>query len=112
MSTSGGPIRVVVADDHALIREGVRALLGSVPDLELEISALSAGSDDRIWTEWRVRGTHALDLGPWPARGEPLDYLGVSIFRVGDQGIDEEIVYWDTLLMLGSRTNAVAAYSA
>lgn len=29
------PIRVVVADDHSLIREGVRALLGSVPDMEL-----------------------------------------------------------------------------
>lgn len=29
------PIRVVVADDHALIREGVRALLGSLPDMDL-----------------------------------------------------------------------------
>jgi hypothetical protein len=86
--------------------------MASVPDLELDMSALSAGSDDRIWTEWRVQGTHALDLGPWSARGEPLDYLGVSIFRVSDRGIEEEIVYWDTLLMLGSRTNAVAAYSA
>ncbi len=42
MSGGGGgqtdraaPIRVVVADDHSLIREGVRALLGSVPDMEL-----------------------------------------------------------------------------
>ncbi|CAN5543651.1 response regulator transcription factor [soil metagenome] len=30
-----GPIRVVVADDHARIREGVRALLGSLSDVEL-----------------------------------------------------------------------------
>lgn len=29
------PVRVVVADDHALIREGIRALLGSLPDLDL-----------------------------------------------------------------------------
>ena len=29
------PIRVVIVDDHALIREGVRALLASVPDMEL-----------------------------------------------------------------------------
>jgi DNA-binding NarL/FixJ family response regulator len=28
------PIRVVVVDDHALVREGVRALLGSVGDME------------------------------------------------------------------------------
>lgn len=35
------PIRVVVADDHALIREGVRALLGSLPDMELVGEAAS-----------------------------------------------------------------------
>lgn len=34
-------IRVVVADDHALIREGVRALLASVPGLELVGEAAS-----------------------------------------------------------------------
>ena len=34
-AAASSPIRVVVADDHSLIREGVRALLGSVPDMEL-----------------------------------------------------------------------------
>lgn len=34
-------IRVVVADDHALIREGVRALLESLPDMELVGEAAS-----------------------------------------------------------------------
>jgi hypothetical protein len=86
--------------------------MASVPDLELEITALSAGSDGRIWTEWRVRGTHRIDLGPWPARGEPLDFLGVSIFRIGGRGIEEELAYWDTLLMLGSRNSAATVYSA
>ena len=93
------------------IGDRIAEFMASVPDLELDMSALSAGSDDRIWTEWRVRGTHAIDLGLWQARGEPLDYLGVSIFRVGDRGIEEEIVYWDTLLMLGSRKDVAAVYS-
>ena len=35
------PVRVVVADDHALIREGVRALLGSLPDMALVGEAAS-----------------------------------------------------------------------
>jgi SnoaL-like domain len=88
----------------------IAAFMASVPDLELDMSALSAGSDERIWTEWRLRGTHVIDLGPWQARGEPLDYLGVSIFRVGDRGIEEEVVYWDTMLMFGSRKEAASAY--
>jgi len=29
------PIRVVVADDHYLVREGVRGLLETVPDIEV-----------------------------------------------------------------------------
>ena len=29
------PIRVLIADDHALFREGVRAILKSVPDIEI-----------------------------------------------------------------------------
>jgi ketosteroid isomerase-like protein len=94
------------------IGDRIGEFMASVPDLELEITALSAGSDGRVWTEWRVRGTHRIDLGPWPARGEPLDFLGVSIFRIGDRGILEELAYWDTLLMLGSRNSAATVYSA
>ena len=29
------PIRILVADDHTLFRDGMRALLGSVPDTEV-----------------------------------------------------------------------------
>jgi DNA-binding NarL/FixJ family response regulator len=34
-ATPGGPVRVVVADDHPLVRDGLRFLFGSLPDLEL-----------------------------------------------------------------------------
>ena len=34
-NASDRPIRVVIADDHALIRAGVRALLGSFDNTEL-----------------------------------------------------------------------------
>jgi ketosteroid isomerase-like protein len=81
------------------ITERIEQLIASVPDLEVDVSALSEGSDDRVWTEWWLRGTHAIDLGPWPARGEPLDFVGVSIFRIGAGGIAEEVAYWDTMLM-------------
>jgi steroid delta-isomerase-like uncharacterized protein len=92
------------------IASRIAEFISSVPDLELEVSALSEGSDARVWTEWRMRGTHALDLGGWAARGEPVDFQGVSIFRIGGEGISEEIAYWDTLLMVGSRAAVAGAY--
>jgi ketosteroid isomerase-like protein len=92
----------------AAIADRIAQFMASVPDLQLDVTALSEGSDERVWTEWRMRGTHALDLGPWPGRGEPVDFQGVSIFRVGELGIAEEVAYWDTLLMFGSRSPAAA----
>jgi ketosteroid isomerase-like protein len=95
---------------RAAIEDPIAQFMASVPDLEVEVSALSEGSDARVWTEWRLRGTHAMDLGSWAARGEPVDFSGVSIFRVGPGGIEEELDYWDTMLMLGS-VIAAAAYA-
>lgn len=94
---------------RAAIAARIEQLMISVPDLEIDVSALSEGSDDRVWTEWQLRGTHSIDLGPWPARGEPVDVVGVSIFRIGAGGIAEERAYWDTMLMFGSR-GATAVY--
>ena len=33
--TTAGPLRVVIADDHPIVREGLRAVLTTLPDLEL-----------------------------------------------------------------------------
>jgi DNA-binding NarL/FixJ family response regulator len=41
MSTSETPIRVMIVDDHALLREGVAALVGSQPDMKLVAEAAS-----------------------------------------------------------------------
>jgi NarL family two-component system response regulator LiaR len=35
MSTASQPIRVLVADDHPLVRDGIRSLLQTQPDIEL-----------------------------------------------------------------------------
>jgi|SRR5579859_1604254 len=42
---TGGPIRVLIADDHLFYREGVRALLSSAPEIEI---AGEAGSGDEV----------------------------------------------------------------
>ena len=96
-------------DGREAIAAATAAFMASVPDLRLEVHALSEGSDERIWTEWRLTGTHVTDWGRWDARGEPVDLLGVSIFRVASAGIGEERVYWDSLVTSGSPLSALPA---
>jgi DNA-binding NarL/FixJ family response regulator len=48
-----GPIRVVVADDHALIRAGVRALLGSIGEVILVGEAADGDEAIRVVAETR-----------------------------------------------------------
>ena len=50
---SDRPIRVVIADDHALIRAGVRALLGSFDDTELVGEAADGDEALRVVAETR-----------------------------------------------------------
>jgi hypothetical protein len=86
---------------RAEVASGIGHFMQSVPDLRVDVMALSEGSDDRVWTEWRLTGTHLEDWGDWVATGEPVDLHGVSIFTVGPEGIVLERVYWDMLLMIG-----------
>jgi hypothetical protein len=94
---AAGPEGYPRFDGRPAIATAIAGFMASVPDLRLEVAALSEGSDERVWTEWRVTGTHAEDWGDWWARGEPVQILGVSIFRVGAGVILGERVYWDSL---------------
>lgn len=85
----------------------IGAFIASVPDLRLDVDALSEGSDGRVWTEWRLTGTHRASLGDWEARDEPVDLAGVSVFRIAPGGIREERAYWDSLLLLSGPAPSV-----
>jgi SnoaL-like domain len=86
---------------RAEVASAIRDFIRCVPDVRVDVTALSEGSDDRVWTEWRLTGTHLEDWGDWIAAGEPVDLQGVSIFTIGPEGIVLERVYWDMLLMIG-----------
>jgi hypothetical protein len=90
------------------IAEAIEAFMASVPDLRLEVLALSEGSDGRVWTEWRLTGTHRRDWLDWSAHGEPVHVAGVSVFRIGAGGLREERAYWDSLLLTGTPQPAPA----
>jgi DNA-binding NarL/FixJ family response regulator len=44
VSTDSKPIRILTADDHHLLRYGISALVGSVPDMEL-VAQASTGQE-------------------------------------------------------------------
>ncbi|HKQ43805.1 MAG TPA: response regulator transcription factor [Rhizomicrobium sp.] len=62
--------RVLVVDDHAIVRSGIRRLLGALPDLELEETAtgeealerLGAGPFDLIILDLNLPGLGGLEL--------------------------------------------------
>lgn len=72
------------------IARDLRALMTALPDIAVEVVSAGYGSDRRLWTEWRVRGTHAL------RGGGRIDVLGVSVFRLSNEGFLEERLYWDS----------------
>ena len=86
------------------IAEHVGRVLDSVPDLSVEVLGAAYSSDRRLWTEWRATGTIADDLGRRRTGGRPIEVLGVSVFRLSNQGFTEERLYWDSALVLGGAT--------
>ena len=46
-------IRVLVADDHAIIREGLRVMLGNQPDMEVVGTAANGREAVRLVDEYR-----------------------------------------------------------
>ena len=85
------------------IAADIREVMVAVPDLSVEIVSVGYGSDRRLWTEWRLRGTSALGGRAWPPTGQRIEVLGVSIFRLSNAGFLEERLYWDSAFTRGRR---------
>ena len=92
--------REPVVRGRAEIEEDIRRVLQSVPDLAIEVRGAAYSSDRRLWSEWCVRGTVLDDLEGDDGR-RPVDLVGVSVFRLSNDGFSEERLYWDSALMLG-----------
>ena len=92
--------REPVVRGRAEIEEDIRRVLQAVPDLAIEVRGAAYSSDRRLWSEWCVRGTVLDDLEGDDGR-RPVDLVGVSVFRLSNDGFSEERLYWDSALMLG-----------
>jgi hypothetical protein len=93
--------REPVVRGRAEIEEDIRRVLQAVPDLAIEVRGAAYSSDRRLWSEWRVRGTVVDDPGRRRDGGHSIDLVGVSVFRLSNDGFSEERLYWDSALLLG-----------
>jgi hypothetical protein len=92
----GGPRRFTGPDE---IAGPVRALIGALPDLETETRRL-AETGDGAMLEWRHTGTHSGTWGKWAPQGEPVEFSGVSVYRIADDKLAEECIYFDPDLLV------------
>jgi SnoaL-like domain len=93
--------RSSVVCGQADIEEHIGRVLEAVPDLSIEVLGAAYSSDRRLWSEWRLRGTVSGGLGRRRRGRRLLDVVGVSVFRLSNEGFLEERLYWDSALIVG-----------
>lgn len=74
----------------------------AVPDAVCTWRAVTEGPG-AVTIEWTFTGTHTGDLEGWPARGEAVDLMGVSVCEMDGDLIKEERAYWDWWGLLATR---------
>ena len=90
-----------VVRGRADIEEDIGRVMRALPDLAIEVRGAAYSSDRRLWSEWCVRGTVVDDLDRQRDGGRSIDLVGVSVFRLSNDGFSEERLYWDSALVLG-----------
>ena len=82
------------------IAGAAQGLIDVVPDEVVEIRKVTEGANNTVVVEWVFRGTHTGDAPGWPAQGEAVNLIGVSVCDMDGDLIKEERVYWDTATLL------------
>ena len=74
--------------------EHIRGSRSSFPDLAIRTSDLLADGETIMWA-WTMRGTNEGELQGLPPTGNEVDITGMSKLVVGDDGLEEEYMYYD-----------------
>lgn len=72
----------------------IRGLLTAIPELTLDVLQW-VESDTGGICEWRHAGTHTGTWDRWTPQGEWVEFFGVSTYRISDDRIAEECIYFD-----------------
>ena len=102
------PIRVVLAEDHYLVREGVRGLLASLADIEVVavcddldslLAAVEAEHPDVVVTDIRMPGISGIEMLAYLRNcREPTPVILITAF--GDEELHGEAARWGASAVL------------
>lgn len=84
---------------RAAIVAPIRNLLTAIPDLGLEVRGFGETEDGGM-LEWRHFGTHTGAWNRWSPQGEPVEFSGVSVYRIAGDEIADECIYFDPDLLV------------
>lgn len=87
-------------EGRAAIAGAAQGLIDAVPDEIVEVTKVTEGSNGTVAVEWIFKGTHKNDAPGYPAKGEAVHLVGVSVCDMEGDLIREERVYWDTATLL------------
>ena len=76
---------------HDQVRRGVARLRSSFPDISFSPEGEVIGEGDYVAARWRAQATQQGALGSVPATGKPVSWMGISVFRLIEGKILEEI---------------------
>src|SRR3954452_2927994 len=96
VSGDGAPIRVLICDDHEVLRHGLRAVLLRAPDLAVVAEAASAAEALRLAGQFRPDVT-VVGLGGWGSVVEDmvrtLTRMGSRVLLLGEPGVGSNLVH-------------------
>ena len=81
------------------IAAAAQGLIDAVPDEVVEVTKVTE-ANGTVAVEWVFKGTHENDAPGYPAKGEKVHLVGVSVCDMEGDLIKEERVYWDTATLL------------
>lgn len=75
--------------------ETVSQWITSIPDMQVELLN-TVEENGLVVSHWKAKGTHQNDLNGIQAHGKPVEYQGVSMYRLENGKVVEYWAYADT----------------
>ena len=79
--------------------EWVRSIYAAFGNIQMTILDLLA-EGDQVAVHWRFAGTHQGDYLGVAAMGKAVTFQGLTLLRIADGKIVDDVAYWDDLLVL------------
>ena len=77
------------------MKETVEKWLKAIPDLQVSLLN-TLEENDLVVSHWQAKGTHQHDFNEIAAKGNPVEYQGVTMYRMENGQVTEYWAYLDS----------------